>query len=126
VERLTRHLGYDHVPCDPRVLALVHSLLLRLSHMIDLHAHILRGLDDGPATLEDAIAILRAAAGDGTELIAATPHVRDDYPTTPQAMEAALAEALVSSLGRARKHRQGVRLPRPPRNRRRDPGRSSS
>jgi hypothetical protein len=60
--------------------------------MIDLHAHILPGLDDGPATLDDAIAILRAAVGDGTELIAATPHVRDDYPTTPQAMETGLAE----------------------------------
>ena len=33
----------------------------------------------------------RAAAEDGVEVLAATPHVRDDYPTTPEQMEAALA-----------------------------------
>lgn len=59
--------------------------------MIDLHAHILPGLDDGPATLDEALAVLRAAAEDGVSVIAATPHVRDDYPTTPEAMERSLA-----------------------------------
>src|SRR5262245_23267724 len=42
--------------------------------MIDLHAHILYGLDDGPATLDEALAMARMAAGDGTRVIAATPH----------------------------------------------------
>jgi protein-tyrosine phosphatase len=42
--------------------------------MIDLHSHILYGLDDGPATLEEALAIGRMAAADGTRVIAATPH----------------------------------------------------
>lgn len=60
--------------------------------MIDLHAHILPGVDDGPATMEEALAGLRAAADDGTTIIAATPHVRDDYPTTPEAMERRLSE----------------------------------
>jgi protein-tyrosine phosphatase len=60
--------------------------------VIDLHAHILPGLDDGPATLQEALGVLRAAAGDGIRVIAATPHVRDDYPTTPDAMERGLAE----------------------------------
>ena len=34
----------------------------------------------------------RAAAADGIEVIAATPHVRADYPTSPEQMERALAE----------------------------------
>ena len=59
--------------------------------MIDLHAHILPGLDDGPATLGEALAVLRAAAADGVQVIAATPHVRDDYPTTPAQLEHGLA-----------------------------------
>ena len=60
--------------------------------MIDLHSHVLHGLDDGAADLGEAVAICEAAAADGIETIAATPHVRHDYPTTPERMEAALAE----------------------------------
>ncbi|MDX6427402.1 MAG: protein-tyrosine phosphatase [Gaiellaceae bacterium] len=59
--------------------------------MIDLHSHVLPGLDDGAADLDEAVAICRAAAADGTRVLAATPHVRDDYPTTPEQMERALA-----------------------------------
>ena len=43
--------------------------------MIDLHCHVLPGVDDGPETLEESIEYARAAAGDGTERIVATPHV---------------------------------------------------
>ena len=48
--------------------------------MIDLHAHVLPGLDDGPETLEDALKLLRAAARDGVRTVAATPHLRADFP----------------------------------------------
>jgi protein-tyrosine phosphatase len=54
--------------------------------VIDLHSHILPGLDDGARDLEEAVAIARAAVQDGTRIIAATPHVREDYPTTSSAM----------------------------------------
>jgi protein-tyrosine phosphatase len=54
--------------------------------VIDLHSHILPGLDDGARTLEEAIEIARSAVRDGTRAIAATPHVREDYPTTADAM----------------------------------------
>jgi protein-tyrosine phosphatase len=57
--------------------------------VIDLHSHILPGLDDGARDLEEALGIARAAVTDGTRVIAATPHVRDDYPTTPGQMETA-------------------------------------
>jgi protein-tyrosine phosphatase len=55
--------------------------------MIDLHSHILPGLDDGSRTVEDARALARRAAADGVTAIAATPHVRSDYPTRPEEME---------------------------------------
>lgn len=60
--------------------------------MIDLHSHVLPGLDDGVRTIEASLELLRAAAGDGIDRIAATPHVREDYPTTPGEMELRLAE----------------------------------
>ena len=60
--------------------------------MIDLHSHVLFGIDDGPETLEGSLAICAAAAADGITVLAATPHVRDDHPTTPELMEARLAE----------------------------------
>lgn len=60
--------------------------------MIDLHSHVLPGLDDGVRTIDASLELLRAAAEDGIERIAATPHVREDYPTTPRDMELRLAE----------------------------------
>lgn len=65
--------------------------------MIDLHSHVLPGLDDGAADLDEAVAICRAAAGDGITVLAATPHVRHDYPTTPDEMEARLAEVCAAA-----------------------------
>src|SRR5207302_2562911 len=50
------------------------------------------GVDDGPATIEESLEIARRAAADGVRVIAATPHVRDDYPTQPGTMERLLAE----------------------------------
>ncbi|WP_146032884.1 tyrosine-protein phosphatase [Geothermobacter hydrogeniphilus] len=43
--------------------------------MIDLHCHILPGVDDGPSDLEGALAMARVAAADGIHRLAATPHV---------------------------------------------------
>lgn len=42
--------------------------------MIDLHSHILPGVDDGAKTLDDALAIARMAEDDGIEVMACTPH----------------------------------------------------
>jgi protein-tyrosine phosphatase len=60
--------------------------------MIDLHSHILPGIDDGARTLEDSLEIARAAVEDGIVAIAGTPHVRDDWPTEANLMEARLGE----------------------------------
>ncbi len=42
--------------------------------LIDIHAHVLPGVDDGPRTIEAALEMLRAAASDGIGTIVATPH----------------------------------------------------
>ncbi len=60
--------------------------------MLDLHSHILPGVDDGASSLEESLEIARAAVEDGTLGIAATPHVRGDYPTTAERMQAGVAE----------------------------------
>jgi protein-tyrosine phosphatase len=60
--------------------------------LIDLHSHILPGIDDGARTMDEAVEIARAALGDGIEAIAATPHVREDYPTEPTKMERRVGE----------------------------------
>jgi protein-tyrosine phosphatase len=51
--------------------------------VIDLHAHVLHGLDDGPAALEQGLAMLRMAVQAGTKEIVATPHFSRKYPLKP-------------------------------------------
>lgn len=48
--------------------------------MIDLHSHVLPGIDDGPLTTDESIALARACADDGTRTLVATPHLRHDFP----------------------------------------------
>jgi protein-tyrosine phosphatase len=59
--------------------------------VIDLHTHILPGLDDGARTLEDSLDMARAFVDEGVTAVAATPHVRDDYPTSATQMLQAVA-----------------------------------
>src|SRR5437660_4145320 len=48
--------------------------------LVDIHSHLLPGIDDGPADLEGAVALVRAAREGGTTTLVATPHLRDDFP----------------------------------------------
>lgn len=43
--------------------------------MIDLHCHILPGIDDGARSLDIALAIARAQVADGVGIVACTPHI---------------------------------------------------
>ena len=60
--------------------------------MIDLHTHVLPGIDDGARSLDDSRALAREAAAQGISALVATPHVREDYPTTADMMEEAVAD----------------------------------
>jgi protein-tyrosine phosphatase len=58
--------------------------------MIDLHSHILAGLDDGARTVDESREMARVAVAEGVTVVAATPHVREDFPTSAAAMEKAV------------------------------------
>ena len=47
--------------------------------MIDLHCHVLAGLDDGPTTLGDSVEMMVRAAAAGIGIVCATPHIRADH-----------------------------------------------
>jgi len=47
--------------------------------MVDLHCHILPGVDDGPATMEESMAMAESAVADGITHIVATPHSSSEY-----------------------------------------------
>jgi protein-tyrosine phosphatase len=61
--------------------------------MIDLHCHVLPGIDDGPATIDGSLALARAAGAAGIETLVATPHVSTRYPN-----DAATIARLVADL----------------------------
>lgn len=60
--------------------------------MIDLHCHVLPGIDDGPRTLERSVAMARAAASGGTHIMVATPHVSWEYPNRAEGIRARVIE----------------------------------
>lgn len=60
--------------------------------MIDIHSHILPGLDDGSDSLEESVAMLRQAAAAGTTDIVASPHANLDYDFDPQVVERKIGE----------------------------------
>jgi len=66
--------------------------------MIDLHIHLLPGLDDGPATLDESVQMCRICAEEGIRTVVATPHiVREVYENRREGIlssVAALARAL--------------------------------
>ncbi len=68
--------------------------------MIDVHFHCLPGIDDGPGDWDDAVALCRAAAGQGTSAIVATPHVlRGPWLNEDPAARQELIEGLNGRLG---------------------------
>jgi protein-tyrosine phosphatase len=68
--------------------------------VIDLHSHVLPGIDDGAGSQQDAIEMCRLAGVDGIEVIVATPHQRHQQWTNadPEGMER-LRAALQTELG---------------------------
>ncbi len=47
---------------------------------VDIHSHVLPGIDDGPPDVAGALDMARAASDAGTRVLAATPHLRSDFP----------------------------------------------
>lgn len=59
--------------------------------MIDLHCHLLPGVDDGPQTIEESIALAQKLVEDGIEQVVVTPHMLDGvYNVTMEQLHSGL------------------------------------
>jgi protein-tyrosine phosphatase len=65
--------------------------------VIDLHSHILPGLDDGSPDIEVSVAMARRAVSEGTKVMVGTPHVSLEYRVAPAGLRA-LSERLTAAL----------------------------
>jgi len=70
--------------------------------MIDLHSHILPGIDDGAPDMERSVAMARVAVTAGIHTIAATPHVNFSYPLVDAELIGQRVGALNLELTRAK------------------------
>ena len=66
--------------------------------MIDIHHHLLPGLDDGPPNMDVSVRMAEMAAQDGITHIVCTPHASDRFPYDRERNQARLEE-LASHLG---------------------------
>jgi len=72
--------------------------------MVDIHSHILWGLDDGAETLDQSLAMLKIAAESGATDIVATPHANYRYAFQPALVAQRIGEVSAASGGRPRIH----------------------
>jgi protein-tyrosine phosphatase len=68
--------------------------------VIDLHAHLLPGLDDGPRRMDDALEMARVAVEGGVRTLVCTPHLNAAFPQSHRALGEAVP-ALRRELERA-------------------------
>ncbi|MEM9820359.1 MAG: CpsB/CapC family capsule biosynthesis tyrosine phosphatase [Bacteroidota bacterium] len=59
---------------------------------VDMHSHLLPGIDDGAKNVEDSLAMIRQLMALGYQKIITTPHIHSDYyPNTPENIQSGLA-----------------------------------
>jgi protein-tyrosine phosphatase len=75
--------------------------------MYDTHCHILPGIDDGPRSLDDSLAMCAQAVDDGTRGIVATPHHSNGLYTNPKD---AVVAAVLDLAGEIRRHKIELEL----------------
>jgi protein-tyrosine phosphatase len=66
--------------------------------LIDLHTHILPGVDDGPRDLAGSLTMAEVAQANGIRVLVATPHVREDHPRVRPSEIGDLARAVDAEL----------------------------
>ncbi|GAC1355452.1 MAG: tyrosine protein phosphatase [Acidobacteriaceae bacterium] len=60
--------------------------------MIDIHHHLLPGLDDGATDFETSVAMAKIAAADGITHIVCTPHANSRYVYEPKVVDSKISE----------------------------------
>lgn len=73
--------------------------------MIDIHSHVVWGLDDGASSLDDSLTMLRTAAEDGITEIVATPHSNAQYRFQPGLLRLRMEELTARCQGKPVVHR---------------------
>src|SRR4026209_534627 len=73
--------------------------------MVDIHSHVLYGLDDGPKTLEESVAMVRMAAAAGTTNLVASPHADMRYTYRHEIVDQKIAELRAATDGAVEIHR---------------------
>lgn len=58
-------------------------MALKQTEYVDVHCHLLPGLDDGPQTLAQSVTMARQAVADGIRYVLATPHHLDRHYQNP-------------------------------------------
>ena len=69
----------DLVPCLPAQRCKQHAKLQSMTGFVDVHSHVVFGVDDGAQSLDHALALVTEARDSGTRLLFATPHVAPPY-----------------------------------------------
>jgi protein-tyrosine phosphatase len=70
--------------------------------LIDIHSHVLFGLDDGARTIEDSVAMVRMAAEHGTTDLVATPHANLQFKFDPERIADRMAQVREAAGGALR------------------------
>ncbi|MES1260218.1 MAG: CpsB/CapC family capsule biosynthesis tyrosine phosphatase [Acidobacteriota bacterium] len=73
--------------------------------MVDIHSHVLWGMDDGAPTIEVSLEMLRLAAASGTTDIVATPHSNGEFEYQPELIDQRIRELNEKTGGIPRIHR---------------------
>jgi len=58
---------------------------------VDMHSHLLPGIDDGVKTLEESVMLIRKYVDMGYKKLITTPHISDRFPNEPEFIKERLA-----------------------------------
>lgn len=72
--------------------------------MVDIHSHVLHGVDDGARTIEDSVSMLTLAADAGTTDIVATSHANTEYVWDRAIVDVRVKEIQAAAGNRIRVH----------------------
>jgi protein-tyrosine phosphatase len=95
--------GISHVEFTPAHL--LHVWFRTLCRVVDIHSHILWGMDDGAPTIEVSLEMLALAADGGTTDIVATPHSNGEFEYQPALIDERIAVLNEKMSGRIRVYR---------------------